>query len=249
MALLRCLTFNIWKNEGDFPRRMEAIASLLVAHRPDVVALQECFVAPELGIDSVNEVAGGRYHVTRYCARAKPRWHAGEWRGSRSDMALLTLEAPDAVGRRALPIDLRDGERGLLWADVKTNGRRVRLGCTHFTHLHDAAAQATRSRQALGVVAALQQDVETFILMGDLNAISGDPALAPIFQNGALCPVARSLAASNGGDVPANGAIDHILPFSALGMARQVSRRIVCAPGADNFPSDHPAVLAEVEIT
>jgi endonuclease/exonuclease/phosphatase family metal-dependent hydrolase len=249
MALLRCLTFNIWKNEGDFARRMEAIAALLVAHQPDVVALQECFIAPEIGIDSVLQVAGGRYHVTRYCARAKPRRHAGAWCNSRSDMALLTREKPDTAGRRALPIDLRDGERGLLWADVSAEGRRVRLGCTHFTHLHDVGAQATRHRQALGVVATLQADAQNFILMGDLNAVSDNPALAPIFQNVALCPVARELAAAPGGSVPANGAIDHILPFSTQRTARQVSRRIVCAPDAANFPSDHPAILAEVEIT
>jgi endonuclease/exonuclease/phosphatase family metal-dependent hydrolase len=249
MALLRCLTFNIWKNEGDFPRRIEAIAALLATHQPDVVALQECFVAPALGIDSVPQVAGSRYHITRYPARAKPRWHDSAWCDSRSDMAILTREVPVGVGRCALPVDARDGERGLLWVDMRVGQSCVRLACTHFTHLHDTAAQATRGQQAEGVMDILLRVVDTAILMGDLNTVSDDPALAPIFQHPALCPVARDMAAAPGGGVPANGAIDHVLPFATTGGAHLVSRRIICTPDPDGFPSDHPAILAEVSFS
>lgn len=246
MGLLRCLSFNIWKNEGDYPRRMAAIAALLRALKPDVVALQECFVAPALGIDSARTLAGKAWHLTRYPARAKRRWHDGDWRDSRSDMAILSREVPLASGMVALPGDPRDGERGLLWADLPIAGGRIRLGCTHLTHLHDDTAQAVRKAQAAAVMAALTGDGSPAILMGDLNAASTDPALAAMFGHPALCPQARDCAKAPGGDAPANGAIDHVLLFAATVGQRMVSRRIAATPDISGHPSDHPAILAEI---
>ncbi len=248
MVRLRCLTFNIWKNEGQFARRMAAIADLVAWHAPDVVALQECFVAPALGVDAALGVAGDAYHVTRFAARAKERWHLGAPCASRSDMAILTRDMPLVTGRHALPEDARDGERGLLWVDLPVGGLRIRLGCTHLTHLHDQAAEGIRRQQAACIAAVLLHDVEAAILMGDFNATSGDAALVPIFHERTLCPVARDMAQVRAGAVPANGAIDHVLAFSRHGTARLIDRRMVCTPDAAGFPSDHPAILAEIEI-
>lgn len=249
MAPLRCLTFNIWKNEGDYPQRTRAIAALLRAHRPDVVALQECFIAPALELDSAVTVADGLYHVTRMPARTKPRRHEGAWCDSRSDMVILTREAPLACGTTALPADPRDGERGLLWVEIAFGTGTVRIGCTHLTHLQDVAAHAVRARQAEAALAALVASPGPWILMGDLNAASDAPSLAPIFGDSRLCASSRVLAAPPPGPRPENGAIDHVLLFAAPGSnARMLARRIIAAPDRDGFPSDHPAVLAEITL-
>lgn len=249
MNLLRCLSFNIWKNEGDYPRRMAAIADLLRELQPDVVALQECFVAPALGIDSARALAGKTWHLTRYPARAKRRWHDGAWQDSRSDMAILSRGVPLASGMVGLPGDARDGERGMLWADLSVAAGRIRLGCTHLTHLHDATAQAVRTEQASAAVAALIPEGSPAILMGDLNAASNDPALAPIFGHPALSPEAQEYAEAPAGDAPANGAIDHVLLFAPAIGQRMVSRRIAAAPDISGCPSDHPAILAEIALS
>jgi endonuclease/exonuclease/phosphatase family metal-dependent hydrolase len=249
MGLLRCLSFNIWKNEGDYPRRMAAIGNLLRELQPDVVALQECFVAPALEIDSAKALAGKAWHLTRYPARAKRRWHNGDWQDSRSDMAILSREVPLASGMVALPGDARDGERGLLWVDLPIAGGRIRLGCTHLTHLHDETAQACRKTQAAAAMAALLPGESPAILMGDLNATSSDPALAAIFGHPAICPEARERAQVPSGDAPANGAIDHVLLFTPGVGQRLVSRRIAAAPDVAGHPSDHPAILAEIAIS
>ena len=249
MSVLRCLSFNIWKNEGDYPRRMAAIAELLRELQPDVVALQECFVAPSLGIDSAKALVGKTWHLTRYPARAKRRWHQGAWQDSRSDMAILSRVVPLASGMVELPPDLRDGERGLLWVDLPTAGGHIRLGCTHLTHLHDEAAQAVRKAQAEAAIAALTADGSPAILMGDLNAVSSDPALAAIFSHPGLSAEARECALTPSGEAPANGAIDHVLLFAPAAGQRFVSRRIAAAPDMSGYPSDHPAILAEIALS
>jgi endonuclease/exonuclease/phosphatase family metal-dependent hydrolase len=231
---LRCVTFNIWKNEGDYPRRMAAIRALLRQHAPDVVALQECFVAPALGLDSADYIADGAYYITRFAARAKPRWHDGTWIESRSDMALLTRTPPLAKKSVALVEDPRDGERGLLWADLPLAGG-LRVGCTHLTHLQDPAAQAIRAEQASALIAALTAGPDRVVLMGDLNAVSTSPDLAAIFGH----PNLRGVSAPV-------GAIDHILLFSAEPGPRIEEQRIIASPDAFNHPSDHPALHAEL---
>jgi endonuclease/exonuclease/phosphatase family metal-dependent hydrolase len=252
MALLRCLSFNIWKNEGDYPRRMAAIGALLREQKADVVALQECFVAPALGIDSAQALAGREYHVTRYRARAKKRWHDGAWQESRSDMAILSRAMPSASGMVALPEDGRDGERGLLWIDLPIAGGHVCVGCTHLTHLRDDAAQQIRKTQAIAAIAALLSTDGPAILMGDLNAESHHPSLEPIFGHPNLCRKAHVLALTSAGEAPANGAIDHALPFSDDGAIRMLRRRVLAPPDPANLsisPSDHPAILAEIELS
>jgi len=234
-VILRCVTFNIWKNEGDYPRRMAAIDALLRQHRPDVVALQECFVAPDLGLDSAAFLAGEDYHLTRYPARAKPRWHEGGWVASRSDMAILSRMAPVASGGLALAEDPRDGERGLLWIDLPVAGG-VRLGCTHLTHMQDAGAQGVRKAQAAALLDALLAGRETVLLLGDLNATVDAPALAPIFGHPRLIP-----------SEPDRQAIDHILIFATQDAARVNNQCVIAAPDAINHPSDHPAIMAEIE--
>ena len=42
---MRIVTLNTWKNEGDYARRLPLMRDGLAALSPDVVCLQECFVA------------------------------------------------------------------------------------------------------------------------------------------------------------------------------------------------------------
>lgn len=249
MARLRCLTLNTWKNEGDYPRRVAAIAALVRAQAPEVVALQECFVAPSPGLDSAAAVAGGDWHVTRMPARAKRRAHGGAWVESRSDMAILSRGVPIASGTVSFPTEARDGDRGLVWADFEREEGQVRVACTHLTHLQDAAAQAVRAAQAAAAVQLLTSFPGPSVLMGDLNAASDDPALAPIFTDPRLCPASEAFAAPPAGPWPDSGAIDHVLLFAPdRARARMVRRAIVAAPDEHGFPSDHPAILAEIEL-
>lgn len=250
MATLRVLSFNLWKNEGRFQERMQLLADLLPGLRADILALQECFVAPALGIDVAASLASFcNSQLARGEQRRKPRQHDGNVHDSRSDLAILTRLSIESTTITALPNDPRDGERNLLMNMLRYDGSSLCVACTHFTHIADG--DSVRRQQAEAVVGALlADDTRTSLLMGDLNAPATSPALAGLIDHPRLQPDCREQALAVAGCGRTGGAIDHVLLFPAQGERWQVTRRLVLPPDAsdpDAGPSDHPAILSELE--
>lgn len=252
MGAYTCVTYNLWKNEGRFAERLERICASLAELDADFIALQECFYAPDLAIDvahSVSQACG--MHLTRIPQREKTRQHDGQSVASRSDIALLSRQAPATTASHALPADARDGERGLLVANFEVDGGRLRIGCTHLTHLRDDAARTVRRTQADAVISRLlAEDDCTALLMGDLNAPADAPELGcavghPRFHEGAAVQARESAACDLAG-----GAVDHALFYPAAGETWLYHRQVAIRPDAadpDAGPSDHPAILAHIE--
>ncbi|MFA7441256.1 MAG: endonuclease/exonuclease/phosphatase family protein [Sphingomonadaceae bacterium] len=249
---LRCLTLNIWKNEGRFDQRLAAIADGLKRLDPDIVALQECFRATAGGIDAAARLASATGHVlSRFPLRRKLRPHQGQIVDSYSDLAILTRAPPQAAAIINFPQDRRDGERGLLIADLIIADRPLRVACAHFTHLRDGKAEAVRREQAIAALVALQiaPNRPPVILMGDLNAPCDDASLSPLFDHPLLDPSSRRLASQPRGGVT-DGVIDHILSFGGAPGLRMASRTLALRPDPSDpeaGPSDHPAIIAELE--
>ncbi len=250
MTTLRVLSFNLWKNEGRFTERMARLAGALPGQHADILALQECFVAPCLDIDVADRLASFcDRQLVRGEQRRKLRQHDGAAVNSRSDLAILTRLPVESATMVALPGDPRDGERHLLMAMLHWGDRMLRVGCTHFTHLADG--QPVRQQQAEAAVAALLEDDGcTTVLMGDLNAPASAPALAGLIHHRRMHPDCRSQALAVADSGRLGGAIDHVLLFPAVGERWQITRRMVLAPDAtdpDVGPSDHPAIVADLE--
>jgi endonuclease/exonuclease/phosphatase family metal-dependent hydrolase len=251
VSRLRLVTLNTWKNEGGYAARLSAMAAQLAALDADVVALQECFACPGTGDDTAARLASATgLHLTRAPARAKARLHGGAMVESRSDLALLTRQAPLMTRIIPLPMDARDGERPAILADVPVGqgSPALRVAATHLTHLRDAAARAVRTAQATALMAEARNDhAGGFAIMGDLNDTAQAQALAPLFADPGLdqacipAPVAAP-------DRLRLGAIDHILLYDAARDWRIECRTLCltgpCSDGA--APSDHPGVLLDL---
>lgn len=243
---MRCVTLNSWKNEGDYHARLIAMTAGLAALNVDVIALQECFVADALGLDTSATLGHAlNMYVTRSPMRAKPRSHGGLLVDSRSDLAILSRMPPLAIGLASFPDESRDTDRGLLWVDVDLGATALRVGCTHLTHLRDAAGEILRTRQAAAAVEQLLAGWSgPAVLMGDLNAVARDPSMAPVFANLALDP--NCLAAAQ-----ACGDIDHVLLFQGNPSFTLTSRSVTLHPDRVRpalGPSDHPAVVADFAV-
>lgn len=250
MATLRVLSFNLWKNEGRFQERMQLLADGLPGLRADILALQECFVAPALDIDVAASLASiCNSQLARGEQRRKLRLHDGDLQDSRSDLAILTRLPVESTTMTALPGDPRDGERNLLMTMLRNGESLLCIGCTHLTHLADG--DSVRRQQAEAVVEALlADDTRTSLLMGDLNAPATSPALAGLIDHPRLQPDCREQALAVADHGRTGGAIDHVLLFPARGERWQVTRQLVLPPNAsdpDAGPSDHPAILSELE--
>lgn len=252
MGAYICVTYNLWKNEGRFAERLDRICASLAELDADFIALQECFFAPDLAIDVAQSVSEAcSMHLTRMPQRAKARQHGGQSVASRSELALLSRTAPDTATSHALPADARDGERGLLIANFAVEGGRLRIGCTHLTHLRDDAARTVRRHQAGEVVSRLLDDDDcTALLMGDLNAHADAPELGsavchPRLHEGAAVQARKSAACDLAG-----GALDHALLYPAARETWLYHRQVAIHPDAadpDAGPSDHPAIMAHIE--
>lgn len=262
MAQLKIVSFNLWKNEGRFEQRIERIVTGLSAINADVIALQECFYAPALGIDVVETIARRcAMHFVRAPLRAKRRLHPisatkmttpATQVETRSDMAILTRTPVTDVEVVMLPEDTRDGQRALLMATLPLRNRSVRLGCTHLTHLRDGDAVAVRHRQAAAIAQCIVRfDHQPFVLMGDLNARMTDGELGSLYNNPALGLDSRLHAASMPiVTAPADGTIDHILLFGSAPGWQHLTRENKLQPlpaRPEDWASDHPAIFARLE--
>ncbi len=241
---MRFVTLNTWKNEGHYSLRLQAMAVSLAALNADVIALQECFVADAIGADTASAlgVALGM-HVSRQPMRIKHRLHDGTNVYARSDLAILSRAAPETVGYAQFPGDARDDDRGLLWIDVMIGERPIRCGCTHFTHLRDAAGAAIRSRQAAATLSLLLDGWRgPAMLMGDLNARAKDHCVSAIFGATTLDTVCRASA-------EASEDIDHVLLFQGRPECAFIARSAAMRPDPRDLacgPSDHPAIIGDV---
>lgn len=256
-AAVRLISLNTWKNEGRYADRVAVMAEGLKALVPDVIALQEAFVAPVLGADTAASLAkalGLRRAVA--AMRPKLRAHAGQAGDavpSRADLALLSRWPLGLCGARALAEHPADGERFALFADVLVPGPPaslpLRVGVVHLCHLPGAAD--LRAAQAAAALAFFRQGYDgPLVVLGDLNARFSDPELA---SWRAAPDLDQDLAgwalAADGPDRLACGAIDHVIGFGLSPHWRGQGRRLVLTePGgpAAVMASDHVGVMVEL---
>lgn len=168
MTCLRAISLNSWKNDGDYPARLDRIRDGLRPFKADIIGLQEAFAAPSLGLDSAAMLADELgLTATQLPLRHKPRLVAGQSVESSSGQALLSPWP--VLASRSVPLesDPRDGERAALLVDLECAGQPVSIAVLHLTHL--AGADALRRRQWQQIAQALPSD-RPVLAMGDFNA-------------------------------------------------------------------------------
>jgi len=241
MTRLRLISLNLWKNDGDYPARLHRILADLRPWAADLIAVQEAFAAPSLGLDSAAFLADGLgLQVTSLPLRQKPRQVDGQWVESSSGQALLSRWPVQASRCLALPSDPADGERAALLVDLLCAGHRVTVAVLHLTHL--AGAQDLRRQQWRAIADGLAV-APLAVAAGDFNTPLA--ALAPEQQGFRDCRAscgqpARSTLIS-GGDP---GGIDHVLVRGAV----QVLGWQIILDHPTPVASDHCGVLVDLAI-
>lgn len=242
MADVVVMTFNIRTDRGLDGRnswwlRREATVEAVRSVAPDVVALQEVRrlqlghlkdALPEYGFLSVGR-ANGRQRG-EHCPVL--------YRHARFDVAQWDVRwfSEDRSGRIATLARLGD----------RTDGRTFCVASTHLDH-RSAEARVTAA-------AALALWVRTWagpwIVMGDFNATTVDPALATLLATGLqdalahLPPRGAGAATAHSFTGRADGArIDHVLVSPGWAV---VDAAIVRATPGGRLPSDHWPVMARL---
>jgi endonuclease/exonuclease/phosphatase family metal-dependent hydrolase len=235
-ARLRVLTYNIHHGEGvDRKLDLERVAQVIVAQKPDLVALQEVDVKTQRtgGVDQAAELAK---LTGMHVAFGRTIDHQGGQYGN-AVLSRFPIEssethplpgAPSAERRGALAVAVRP------WA----RGPAVTFVATHFDH----QIEPDRVRQAEEINRLFAGDDEQVTLLaGDFNA---EPASAPI----QLLTTRWADAAASAPDSATSPAtkprrrIDYVMLRPAGGW-RVIGTTVVNEPLA----SDHRPVLAVVE--
>lgn len=256
---MRVVTLNTWKNEGDLPSRLHAMAEGLGALSPDVILLQEVFVAPSAGIDT-GAVLARRLGLTRAyaTARSKPRLWEGRPVESEAGLAVLVRGAVGRTERLPLPSDETGGERIALLVEAIVDDCRLTIGNVHLSHLRGDDARRCEQLEAVMASPAWRRPASWRVLGGDFNATADSPALAAlgcrpdldvrsVFPSGKTVPPTHPLPPREGRQ---GRAIDFLLTVSGSGERPPVVLRAGVAldsPSAGGtWPSDHAAVFADL---
>lgn len=242
---MRLVSLNTWKCDGAYSRRLTRMGEGLAALSPDVIALQEVFIAPDLGCDTTVFLAQA-LDMKRAVVplRRKDRTVEGQVVDSWSGLAILSRNPILSQRTLVLPSDPRDGERAALAVDLAFEDRKITLVTLHLTHLGDG--NALRRRQWERIVAATA-DSATVLAAGDFNApadlFAKDRRFRECRRHLGLAPRPTLIG---GGPMDC---IDHIF-FSRDGSLRPVGcHEAMTAADRDVAASDHCAVCVDFTTT
>ncbi len=265
---MRVVTWNLWWRFGPWALRRDAILAVLRELRPDVVGLQEVW-AVDGGENLAEWLADG---LGLHCAWA-PSPAPGRWQRRIGDDSVGIGTAvlsrwpvlDRAVLRLPVPADLDDG-RLALYALLDAPGHPVPFFTAHLTSGPHGAAVRREQAAALTAFVAQHRNGTAFppVVTGDLNAGPGSSEVR-LLRAGALhdawahadpaAPSGTRDAANpygTGVNGEASRRIDYIhvgVPGPTgpgLGRVRAV-HRAGDAPVAGVWPSDHAAVVADLE--
>ncbi|MGH8018845.1 MAG: endonuclease/exonuclease/phosphatase family protein [Opitutaceae bacterium] len=256
---MRIVTLNMWKNEGDLPRRLIAIAEGLRALNPDVVLLQEVFRTMDDAVHSGRSLAEDLGLTLVYApARRKPRRWQNTGVMSESGLAVLVRGLVDAHKHAPLPGDERGGERIALFVRALVGEARVSVASVHLSHLRDDDAGRRDQLAAVFMDAFWRQSADVRVAGGDCNATIESLALDTIAVDPAFriqpIPMQRHVRSTHPFPLRADRSgrlIDHLflfVPLDGRAWAPPPSRLALDEPIRGVQPSDHAAVIADLSL-
>lgn len=263
MRKLRIVSYNTWKCDGDYHRRLPKIVSGLQQLDPDIVCLQEAFQCEGAGADTSAKIAEAlAMHVFDLKARYKKRAFKGKERHSYSNLAMIVSPSFSQETDIKLPSHEKDDDR---WAmtvkETATNYPIIKVTNTHLTHVRDAEGVRLRALQA-EVVKSISKPQENClsIVCGDFNALWESADLSPLSQlDDLVTPMERDLKGSMIGPKYNSSRVSPRIDFVFVRCGQdlvdrvRVVREFVAMDetfGKENLnPSDHAAVVVDLEVT
>ncbi|MDP8904407.1 MAG: endonuclease/exonuclease/phosphatase family protein [Chloroflexota bacterium] len=252
-STLRILTLNILNFADRWPQRLPLLLADFAAVQPDLAGIQE--VVHVMEQDRVLAAAGPR----RYGVR-RAYTHAPEVGNSIlvADPLATRLRPPDETADR---LDLKLG-RCAHRAEVEVDGRRIRVVNTHLHHLAPDHAQREEQVERLIEWIAALEPVDATVVTGDFNALPG----SGVYRRMQVAGYRSAYAEANGQEPEAtwpsglvgaatavdgawSGCLDYIWFAGALEV--RSARLSFDRPAVNDptlFPSDHRAVVAEMEV-
>jgi endonuclease/exonuclease/phosphatase family metal-dependent hydrolase len=247
--MLRVVTLNLWHDQHDWPKRLNAILAEMRRIRPDILCLQEVLQNPNLRNQA--ETLGDSLGCHVQFASVD-----GPERRKRYGNAILTPHRV-LVGE-SQNLAPADDYRAVAHVRFEWRGRTIDAYSTHLHHTPEGGSiRATQIRYLLAYVASTRGDGPT-VIAGDFNAELGTPEMKLVTARHldafeAVHPKANRAEAVTFNKYfgPDPGAIDHI--FVERGAAIRLTPVgcdvIFRTVGSDSvWASDHFGVVAKLRV-
>jgi len=169
--MIRIISLNTWKCDGNYLQRIEAIKLQLAQLAPDIVALQECFAAREVNVHTARTLSTHLNMPYQWApARFKARNFNDNMIDSHSGLAILSRFPVQDHQIISLPSAAADGERIAQIVRLEINHNTILIANLHLTHLK--GAQSLRKEQLNSLMEWISEDPSTsyIFLCGDFNA-------------------------------------------------------------------------------
>lgn len=166
-------TFNIWKDEGDFPSRIYKISEYL--KKLDCICFQEDFESKEF---SSSYTINKDLELEQITLPIRKKDRSGVI--SSSNLTILSKVKPHSIDRLIFDEDGED-ERGALVVEISYKGKNILIVNTHLTNLD----QKRRIEQIYQIKNLIdKKNVDLVILCGDMNSIPSSKEIQCIKKHG-----------------------------------------------------------------
>lgn len=161
---LRCMTLNLWGENGPWEERLALVGEKLTSLQPDVVALQEVREVPDRIVNQAEMLGAERGYRHVFAPST-------EWGGGHEGLAILSRFPIGAHEVRALPHTAEKEGRIVLSARIDSSFGEIWAHTTHLSYRENEGRQ--REDQVLAVDEAItaHKSDNPQILMGDFNAV------------------------------------------------------------------------------
>jgi len=162
-ATLRCLTLNLWGENGPWEARMEIAARAIAALAPDVIGLQE-----------VREVPGRIPNQAATLAAALGAQHvfapSTAWGGGHEGLAIVSRFPIGATDHRPLPHSASNEGRIVLSARLDGDAGGLWVHTTHLSYRENEGNKREDQVMTIDEVVTGHANDKVQVVMGDFNA-------------------------------------------------------------------------------
>ncbi len=265
MQTVRVVTLNLWGEQPPLERRLTLVIDGLRALDPDVVALQEVRQIADKVPNTAQTIAGA-LGLNCYFEVATP------WGGGEEGLAILSRFAITERLMRELPHATAEERRIVLGATLETPAGAMSVFTTHLTYrLSDGQKREDQLVAAEALVQATRSELPK-VLMGDLNAtpdsdeIRWIKGLRSVGGKRVFYQDAWSAVHDDQPGITWSRANTHAHKLAWLTLDRRIDYVLVSAARRDGrgfvrdcrvvldaasegcFPSDHFAVMADIQV-
>ena len=252
---MKFITFNTWKCDGDYTRRIDLMCRYLYNHQVDFILLQESFKSEDNKYNTSKQLANHlSLSETFFPARLKSRTVSDHTIASYSGLAILSRHPVTDTGILSLPDDNEDGERIAGWATYEVDKNPVLVINTHLSHL--VHREDLRQKQLSYIIKFAKPYAEshTIILGGDMNSTPTRDALVWLANQ-------NDISASNAWHARStvefpntlvtreeDSCIDHLYLLGSFTKQQWREVKVILdQPHNGIYPSDHTGILATLE--